>query len=90
MSEFVKSLLIPLFILGCISLLAGYLRFIVDEKGNIPLNRFRLTGCIGEFLVGLFLGTIDLSSRQLSEKAKSALLVYAGITLFFLGFRFGT
>ncbi|WP_299414273.1 hypothetical protein [Acaryochloris sp. IP29b_bin.148] len=85
-----KHLLIPLFILGCISILTGYLRFIVDDKGNIPLNRFRLTGCIGDVLIGMFLGTSDLCSRQLSDKAKSALLVYAGIALFFLGFQLGT
>lgn len=85
-----KNLLIPLFILGCISLLTGYFRFIVDDKGNIPINRFRLTGCIGDVLVGMVLGTSDLCARQLSDKAKSALLVYGGIVLFFLGFRLGT
>ncbi|WP_299485687.1 hypothetical protein [Acaryochloris sp. IP29b_bin.137] len=85
-----KNLLIPMFILGCMSLLAGYFRFIVDDNGNIPLNRFRLTGCIGDVLVGMVLGTRDLCARQLSDKAKSALLVYGGIALLFLGFRFST
>lgn len=83
------SLVTISFLIGSFSMLAGYLRFIVDDKGNIPLNRYRLSGCLGAVLVGMFLGTGDLLSRQMSGKAKSALMVYAGITLFFLGFSGG-
>lgn len=84
-----RSLIFISFLFGSISILAGYLRLIVDDKGNIPLNRFRFTGCLGDFLVGMAFGTGDLLSRHISKNAKSALMIYGGIALFCIGFGVG-
>ncbi|MEL6930772.1 MAG: hypothetical protein AAFO95_19385 [Cyanobacteria bacterium J06600_6] len=75
-----------IFIVGSVGFISGYLRLITDEAGNIPLNSYRLTGCFPAFLYGMFEGTRDLCSRQLTNEALSAILVYGGIGLYFLGF----
>ncbi|MGD1920098.1 MAG: hypothetical protein ACFCAD_15140 [Pleurocapsa sp.] len=74
-------------IVACISILTGYLRFIVDENGNVPLNSYRLTGCLGIVLLGMFEGTRDLLFfRKITPDALSALMVYAGLCIFLMIF----
>ena len=64
----------------------GYLRFITDEKGNINLNNYRLTGGLGLVISGMLDGTRDLLLRDQSKNALSALAIYCGLILFFFGF----
>ncbi|MCC0176549.1 hypothetical protein I4641_06100 [Waterburya agarophytonicola K14] len=74
-------------IFACISILTGYLRFIVDENGNVPLNSYRFTGCLGMVLLGMVEGTGDLFfSHKITPNALSALMIYAGLGIFFMIF----
>lgn len=75
-----------LLVSACICLLAGYLRLITDENGNVDLNSYRFFGSMGTFIYGMCDGTMDLFSRDLSKKAISALLVYVGSVLLYLAF----
>ena len=81
-----ENLRVGIVIVGSLSILFGYLRFITDEKGNVDLNSYRFTGGIGQVIVGLLEGTQDLFARDLSANALSALAIYAGLLLFFIGF----
>lgn len=78
-----------IFLIGSVSLLAGYLRLITDEWGNIPLNSYRFTGCLGAFLWGVFNGTCDLIFRKITDEAISAIMVYLGIGMYFTAFNLG-
>lgn len=72
-------------IFACISILIGYLGFIVDENGNVPLNSYRFTGCLGMVLLGMVEGTGDLLfSRKITANALSALMIYAGLGIFLM------
>ena len=72
---------------GAVSFLAGYLRMITDDRGNVPLLEYRMTGCLGALVVGMMTGTLDLLGRRRSREAISALMVWAGIAAF--AFLFG-
>ena len=76
---------IVLVIAGSVGVLAGYLRLITDSDGKIPLNRWRFTGCLPAFLVGLWVGTRDLIIRRRTDESDGAVLVIAGIAVAGLG-----
>lgn len=78
---------IAILISGCISILFGYLRFITDEKGHVDLNNYRFTGGLGLVIIGLFEGARDIFSRNISAKSCSALAIFVGVLLLYLGFR---
>ena len=84
-----QNMLAILMFVGSINILVGYLRFIVDENGNIPLLSYRLSGCLGAVLLGMFEGTQDLLSRQITNKALSALMIYVGLGLYLIVFSQG-
>jgi hypothetical protein len=73
-------------IIGCAFILFGYFRFITDDKGHVDLNNYRFTGGIMRVIKGMFAGTQDMFSRHLSANGFSAVLIYLGIMLFFIGF----
>jgi hypothetical protein len=73
-------------IAGSIFILFGYLRFITDENGNVNLNNYRFTGDILLVISGMFDGTRDLVKRLRSKNSLSAIAVYLGILLFYIGF----
>lgn len=73
-------------IAASISILAGYLRLITDDDGNIPLLSYRLSGCLGAFLFGMVVGTKDLISRKITSDALSAIMVYFGLGMFVIIF----
>ena len=77
---------IAMLIAGSISILFGYLRFISDDKGNVDLNNYRLTGGLGLVISGLFEGTQEIFSRNISSNGWSALAIYFGVLLFYVGF----
>ena len=72
-------------ILGCICILFGYFRFIGDENGNVDLNNYRFTGGIALVITGMFDGTHDLIKRLRSKNSVSALAVYLGLFLLYIG-----
>ena len=78
---------IVLLIIGSLSLLFGYLRFITDEKGNVDLNSYRFTGGLGYVVAGLIEGTQDMFARRLTANAISTIALYFGILLFYIGFK---
>ena len=82
-----QHLITIIFFVGSVSILAGYLRLITDEWGNIPLNSYRFTGCLGAFLTGMVTGTYKLMSRQPTADSASAIMVYLGLGLLFIGFK---
>jgi hypothetical protein len=82
-----ETLRAAILIAGSIFILYGYLRLITDKKGNVDLNRYRLTGGIGLVISGMLEGTGDLFSRKLSPNGLSALAIYVGILLFYIGFK---
>jgi hypothetical protein len=73
-------------IAGSVFILFGYLRFITDENGNVNLNNYRFTGGILLVISGMFDGTRDLVNRLRSKNSLSAIAVYLGILLFYIGF----
>ena len=77
-------------IAALVSILAGYLRLITDENGNIPLMSYRFTGCLGAFLFGMATGTRDLLYRKITSDALSSLMVYGGLAIFFVLFSQGS
>ena len=79
-------LIVPLALVATFSLLTGYLRFIVDDQGNVPLLQYRLTGCLGAVCRGMYGGSRDLLGRDRTPDAVSAALVYSGLGLFLLVF----
>lgn len=81
-----ETIAIVLVISASLCITFGYLRFITDKKGNINLNNYRLTSSIGLAVSGLLAGTQDLLSRNKSKDAVSALVIYFGLILFWIGF----
>ena len=82
-----ETLRIVILITGSLAIIFGYLRFITDDKGNVDLNNYRFTGGLGEVIFGLFDGTRDVFSRRLTANAISAIVLYFGVLLFYIGFR---
>ena len=81
-----ENIRIAVLVAGSIFILFGYLRFITDEKGNVNLNNYRLTGGLGLVFGGLVKGTRNLFSGDFSKNAVSALAIYLGILFFYIGF----
>ena len=77
---------IAVLIAGSLFILFGYLRFITDDNGNVNLNNYRFTGGILLVISGVFDGTRDLVKRLRSKNSLSAIAVYLGILLFYIGF----
>jgi uncharacterized membrane protein len=73
-------------IAGSVFILFGYLRFITDENGNVNLNNYRFTGGLLLVISGMVDGTRDLVKRLRSKNSLSAIAVYLGILLFYIGF----
>ena len=73
------DLVFVLAVVGSLLFVAGYLRMIADDRGNVPLLEYRMTGCLGAFALGMLTGTIDLLARRRSREAVSALMVWAGL-----------
>ncbi|MBH0028800.1 MULTISPECIES: MetJ regulator of methionine regulon [unclassified Pseudoalteromonas] len=73
-------------IAGSIFILCGYLRFITDENGNVNLNNYRFTGGLLLVVSGMIDGTRDLVKRLRSKNSLSAIAIYLGILLFYIGF----
>ena len=82
MENFKTSILIA----GSVFILFGYLRFITDENGNVNLNNYRFTGGLLLVISGMVDGTRDLVKRLRSKNSLSAIAVYLGILLFYIGF----
>lgn len=74
-------------ICGCVSFLFGYLRLLADDKGNVDLNNYRLTGGLGRVLYGLYVGSCDLLSRERSHEGVSAVAIYLSFILFLVAFK---
>lgn len=70
--------------LSALSVLIGYLRCIVNEKGHIPLNNYRFTGALNLVIRGLIDGTKDLCSLHFSKNCISSLMIYIGSILFII------
>jgi hypothetical protein len=81
-----ENIRIATLVAGSIFILFGYLRFITDDKGNVNLNNYRLTGGLGLVIAGLMKGTRNLFSADFSKNAVSALAIYLGILFFYIGF----
>jgi len=81
-----ESLKIGLLISASIIILIGYLRIITDEKGNINLNNYRLTGGVLLVCKGIYTGTCDLIAGETSKNMQSECIIYLGVILFFIGF----
>ncbi|MBH0046545.1 MetJ regulator of methionine regulon [Pseudoalteromonas sp. NZS11_1] len=77
---------IAVLIAGSLFILFGYLRFITDDNGNVNLNNYRFTGSILLVISGMVDGTRDLVKPLRSKNALSAIAVYLGILLFYIGF----
>ncbi len=77
---------IALLIAGSLFILFGYLRFITDENGNVNLNNYRFTGGILLVISGMVDGSHALIKRLRSKNALSAIAIYLGILLFYIGF----
>ena len=77
---------IAVLIAGSLFILFGYLRFITDDNGNVNLNNYRFTGGILLVISGMVDGTRDLVKRLRSKNSLSAITVYLGILLFYIGF----
>ena len=77
---------IALLIAGSLFILFGYLRFITDENGNVNLNNCRFTGGILLVISGMVDGSHALIKRLRSKNALSAIAIYLGILLFYIGF----
>ncbi|MBH0061087.1 MULTISPECIES: hypothetical protein [unclassified Pseudoalteromonas] len=77
---------IAVLIAGSLFILFGYLRFITDDSGNVNLNNYRFTGGILLVISGMVDGTRDLVKRLRSKNSLSAIAVYLGILLFYIGF----
>ncbi|MBH0016410.1 MetJ regulator of methionine regulon [Pseudoalteromonas sp. NGC95] len=73
-------------IAGSLFILFGYLRFITDDSGNVNLNNYRFTGGILLVISGMVDGTRDLVKRLRSKNSLSAITIYLGILLFYIGF----
>jgi len=73
-------------IAGSVFILFGYLRFITDDNGNVNLNNYRFTGGLVLVISGMVDGTRDLVKRLRSKNSLSAIAVYLGILLFYIGF----
>ncbi|GAA66468.1 MULTISPECIES: hypothetical protein [Pseudoalteromonas] len=77
---------IAVLIAGSLFILFGYLRFITDDSGNVNLNNYRFTGGILLVISGMVDGTRDLVKRLRSKNSLSAITIYLGILLFYIGF----
>ena len=77
---------IAVLIAGSLFILFGYLRFITDDSGNVNLNNYRFTGGILLVISGMVDGTRDLVKRLRSKNSLSAIAIYLGILLFYIGF----
>ena len=77
---------IAVLIAGSLFILFGYLRFITDDSGNVNLNNYRFTGGILLVISGMVDGTRDLVKHLRSKNSLSAIAVYLGILLFYIGF----
>ncbi|NMP02193.1 MetJ regulator of methionine regulon [Pseudoalteromonas arctica] len=77
---------IAVLIAGSLFILFGYLRFITDDSGNVNLNNYRFTGGILLIISGMVDGTRDLVKRLRSKNSLSAITIYLGILLFYIGF----
>ncbi|MBH0069100.1 MetJ regulator of methionine regulon [Pseudoalteromonas sp. NZS100] len=73
-------------IVGSVCILFGYLSFITDKNGNVNLNNYRFTGGLLLVISGMVDGTRDLVKRLRSKNSLSAIAVYLGILLFYIGF----
>ncbi|MEH6815612.1 MAG: MetJ regulator of methionine regulon [Pseudoalteromonas distincta] len=82
MENFKTAILIA----GSVFILFGYLRFITDDNGNVNLNNYRFTGGLVLVISGMVDGTRDLVKRLRSKNSLSAIAVYLGILLFYIGF----
>ncbi|MET6760207.1 MetJ regulator of methionine regulon [Pseudoalteromonas sp. NCIMB_1079] len=82
MENFKTAILIA----GSVFILFGYLRFITDDNGNVNLNNYRFTGGLVLVISGMVDGTRDLVNRLRSKNSLSAIAVYLGILLFYIGF----
>ena len=82
MENFKTAILIA----GSVFILFGYLRFITDDNGNVNLNNYRFTGGLVLVISGMVDGTHDLVKRLRSKNSLSAIAVYLGILLFYIGF----
>ncbi len=80
------NLKLIILITGCVFILFGYLRFITDEKGNVNLNNYRFTGGLLLVVSGMIDGTQNLVKRLRSKNSVSAIAIYLGILLFYIGF----
>lgn len=80
------NLKLIILITGCVFILFGYLRFITDEKGNVNLNNYRFTGGLLLVVSGMIDGTQDLIKHLRSKNSLSAIAIYLGILLFYIGF----
>lgn len=87
MGQKMETLRIIILITGSLAIIFGYLRFITDDKGNVDLNNYRFTGGLGEVIFGLLDGTRDVFSHRLTANAISAVVLYFGVLLFYIGFR---
>ena len=77
---------IAVLIAGSLFILFGYLRFITDDNGNVNLNNYRFTRGILLVISGMVDGTRDLVKRLRSKNSLSAITIYLGILLFYIGF----
>ncbi|ATC88853.1 hypothetical protein [Pseudoalteromonas arctica] len=77
---------IAVLIAGSLFIIFGYLRFITDDSGNVNLNNYRFTGGILLVISGMVDGTRDLVKRLRSKNSLSAITIYLGILLFYIGF----
>ncbi|WP_165742606.1 MetJ regulator of methionine regulon [Pseudoalteromonas sp. Z9A6] len=82
MENFKTAILIA----GSVFILFGYLRFITDDNGNVNLNNYRFTGGLVLVISGMVDGTRDLVNRLRSKNSLSAIAIYLGILLFYIGF----
>ena len=81
-----ENLRLILLIAASFSIFFGYLRFISDDNGNVDLNNYRFTGGLGLVIGGMVEGTRDIFTLDKTSNSLSALAVYGGILLFYIGF----
>lgn len=76
-----------LLIVASLAILWGYLRFITDDHGNIDLDNYRFTGGLAQVMIGLLEGTKDILRCHWIADAISALIIYVGIVIFYIGIK---
>ncbi|MBH0021686.1 MetJ regulator of methionine regulon [Pseudoalteromonas sp. SWXJ133] len=77
---------IAVLIAGSLFILFVYLRFITDNNGNVNLNNYRFTGGLLFMISGMVDCTRDIAKHLRSKNALSAIAIYLGILLFYIGF----